>query len=252
MRITGSTVRFKGIALAALLAAVLVLLSAAPTLAQDAPPAVPEADIVAGDNSTPAEPAPAPTEAATIAAPNTTAADEQPPTAGEKSVYLRQAFGWGMWPLWACSIILLALALERRSALKPSRVIDAAMIERVADHVTRLEMESARQAAAESKTVIGQAWAQGFQEFLLGGMSLSEALTNATALSLKPLKRNLRALSTLGDVSPLFGLLGTIVGMIIIFSQIAATGGADKGELAGGIGLALFTTAGGLDRKSVV
>ncbi len=176
-----------------------------------------------------------------------TATEEVAPAAEEeKDVYLKQVFGWGMLPLWICSVVLLALALERRAALKPSRIIDAEMMEEVADKVSRLEIEPARQTASQSPTVVGQAWAQGFHEFLLGGMSLSEALTNSTALAMKPLKRNLQAISTLGNISPLFGLLGTIVGMIIIFSQIAATGGADKGELAGGIGLALFTTAGGL------
>ena len=75
---------------------------------------------------------------------------------------------------------------------------------------------------------------------------MAEALTNSSLLAFKPLKRNLQAISTSAAISPLLGLLGTVIGMIIAFAQIAATGGADKSKLADGIALALFTTAGGL------
>jgi len=157
-----------------------------------------------------------------------------------------QIFGPGMWPLWLCSILLLALLFERRRALRPNRIMNPSMIDRVADSVGRLDLEGAHKAAEESDTVLGRAWAQGIHEFQLGGTTLSETLTNATAVAYKPLKKNLLALATIGVISPLIGLLGTVVGMIITFYQIAATGGADKSKLAGGIGLALFTTAGGL------
>jgi len=160
--------------------------------------------------------------------------------------WLGQIFGWGMIPLWTCSIILLALILERRRALKPSKIVDQGMVEQVAELVGEMKVAEARAVAEQSPTVLGRAWGQAFHEFSLGGTTVAEALTNSTAVAFKPLKRNLQALATIGVISPLFGLLGTVLGMIITFGQIAATGGADKSELAGGIGLALFTTAGGL------
>ena len=163
-----------------------------------------------------------------------------------KRDFIKTIFSWGMIPIWACSIMLVALVFERRRALKPAKIIDLEMVERVADLVGGLKVEEARRLSERSNTVVGRAWAQGLHEVLLGGESIAEALTDATVLAFKPLKRNLQTLATLGVISPLFGLLGTILGMIIIFTQIAATGGADKAELAGGIGLALFTTAGGL------
>ncbi len=163
-----------------------------------------------------------------------------------KREWLGQIFGWGMVPLWICSVVLLALILDRRRALKPARIVDPWMFERVEELVGRLQMEEAQEMAERSETVVGQAWAQGIHEFTLGGLGLAEALTNATALAFKPLRHRLGAIATIGVISPLLGLLGTVLGMIITFGQIAATGGADKSELAGGIGLALFTTAGGL------
>ena len=163
-----------------------------------------------------------------------------------KTNWLMQVFGPGMWPLWICSIILLGLILERRRALQPKNIIDDAMIEQVADQISECEVEKARRTADQSETVLGKAWSHGLHEFMLGGTELDETLTNATVLAFKPLKKNLLPMATIGVISPLFGLLGTVLGMIITFHQIAATGGADKTKLAGGIGLALFTTAGGL------
>jgi biopolymer transport protein ExbB len=163
-----------------------------------------------------------------------------------KSNWAGQIFGPGMWPLWICSIALVAFVLERRKALQPAKIIDPLMVDRIADLMAEKKLEEACNVAKISDTVLGKAWAQGLHEFSLGGTSLSETLSNSTLLAFKPLKKNLLALATIGVISPLFGLLGTVLGMIITFSQIVATGGADKAELAGGIGLALFTTAGGL------
>jgi len=170
----------------------------------------------------------------------------QEQSAAKGRSWLRQVFGPGMVPLWICSVALIALILERRKSLRPDRILNPAMVERVADLVGELKVPEARKVSDDSPTVVGQAWARGFHEFSLGGMALAESLTNSTVLAFKPLKRNLGAIATIGVISPLLGLLGTVLGMIITFNQIAATGGADKTKLAGGIGLALFTTAGGL------
>ena len=155
-------------------------------------------------------------------------------------------FGIGMWPIWICSFLLVALIFERIKGLKREKVIDRAMIDSFTDYISRHEIDKALSVAKESDTVVGRAWSQALEEFKLGGVSIQEALTNKSLLAFKPLKRNLQAIATLGVISPLFGLLGTISGMILTFQQISATGGADKSELAMGIGLALFTTAGGL------
>ena len=176
------------------------------------------------------------------------AAKEPQEDEGGREEWLGQIFGWGMIPLWTCSIALVALIIERRRALRPERILDPAMVEQVAERVGRLELDGAQKVTEHSDTVVGRAWTQALHEFSLGGTTMIDTLTNSTVLAFKPLKRNLTALATLGVVSPLFGLLGTVVGMIIVFGRIAAAkaGGVDKSQLADGIGLALFTTAGGL------
>jgi len=159
---------------------------------------------------------------------------------------LRQLFGVGMVPIWICSVLLVTFIFERRKALRPENIIDEKMVEQVVERVGELKMGEAETTARESPTVVGQAWAHALHEFSLGGVALFESLTNCTLLAFKPLRRNLQVISTLAVISPLLGLLGTVMGMIITFSQIAAAGGAEKAKLADGIALALFTTAGGL------
>jgi biopolymer transport protein ExbB len=157
-----------------------------------------------------------------------------------------QIFSWGMTPLWICSFVLIAMIIERLRTLRPERVLDQTMADEVAALVGQNKLVEAQARADSSGTVAGKAWAQGLHEFSLGGVPFAEALTNATVLAFKPLKRNLQGIATIGVICPLFGLLGTIIGMIITFTHISAAGGANKAAIAGGIAFALVKTAGGL------
>lgn len=157
-----------------------------------------------------------------------------------------QLFGWGMLPLWACSFLLVAFIIERFRSLRPEKVIDPQLADHVGKLLTEGKVDEAQAACVASPTVLGRAWAQGLTEFRIGGSSLVDCLTTATVLHLKPLKRNLAGIATIGVICPLFGLLGTIVGMIITFTHISTAGGANKAAIAGGIAFALVKTAGGL------
>ena len=160
--------------------------------------------------------------------------------------FFSQLFGITMWPLWLCSIVLLALFNERRRSLRSERILDSTMVGAVCDLLSNGQLSEAGKRAGESTTLQGQAWAQGLHEHGLGGVSMNEALTTASLLAMKPLRRTDGAITTIATIAPLLGLFGTIIGMIITFEHIHATGGADKAELAGGISTALFTTAAGL------
>lgn len=186
-------------------------------------------------------------QAADPATASTRAADIVAGHAGDDGFNIvGEIFSWGMSPLWVCSIILFAMVIERFRTLKPEKVIDQALIERVCALAVEGKIDDAQKACSENPTVLGKAWAQGLTEFRLGGTSLVEALTTATVLHLKPLKRNLAGIATIGVICPLFGLLGTIIGMIITFTHISIAGGANKSAIAGGIAFALVKTAGGL------
>ena len=165
-----------------------------------------------------------------------------------------QAAGWPIWPLVACSIIAMALIIERFLSLKtariaPPRLLDEALsVSRVSvpspDVVTQLEQNSA----------LGEVLASGFRA-LNSDPRCSEGDLRATmeqtgrAVAHR-LERYLNALATIASAAPLLGLLGTVIGMIEIFgSQAPTSGGApggNPGQLAHGISIALYNTAFGL------
>jgi len=149
-------------------------------------------------------------------------------------------------PLWIGSLLLVTMSIERALALRTRLILDDDLTDNVAEAMGSGDVAGALALCQGSPTVIGRAWALGLQEFVLGGVGMVEALRTQSLIALKPLRRNLMAITTIGVVSPLFGLFGTVIGIIISFNQMSATGGADKTALAGAIGLALFATAGGI------
>ena len=163
-----------------------------------------------------------------------------------------QAAGWPIWPLLACSILALALVIERAFALRtakvaPPRLLDEAITVSsrsipTLDVVTQLEQNSA----------LGEVLAAGFRAISSqpngSEDDLRAAIEGAGRRVAHRLERYLGALGTIASAAPLLGLLGTVIGMIEIFgSQSAsATGGANPAQLAQGISIALYNTAFGL------
>ncbi len=164
-----------------------------------------------------------------------------------------QAAGWPIWPLVACSILALALVIERFLSLKPARVApprlldEAISVSRASipgpDVVTQLEQNSA----------LGEVLASGFRA-LNSDPRCTESDLRATmegtgrAVAHR-LERYLSALATIASAAPLLGLFGTVVGMIEIFGSQAPSGGMTGGnpaQLAHGISVALYNTAFGL------
>ncbi len=163
-----------------------------------------------------------------------------------------QAAGWPIWPLIACSVLALALVIERFVSLKtakvaPPRLLDEAVaVSRhavpAADVVSQLEQNSA----------LGEVLASGFKVLASNPRSSEEELRAAmegTGRSVAHrLERYLSALGTIASAAPLLGLLGTVIGMIEIFGSQAPTGstGGNPAQLAHGISIALYNTAFGL------
>ncbi|HYF42710.1 MAG TPA: MotA/TolQ/ExbB proton channel family protein [Ramlibacter sp.] len=164
-----------------------------------------------------------------------------------------QAAGWPIWPLIACSILGLALIIERFISLKtervaPPRLLDEALAaSRTAvpspDVVTQLEQNSA----------LGEVLASGLRTLnsdpRCSEADLRASMENTGRAVAHRLERYLSALATIASAAPLLGLLGTVIGMIEIFGSQAPTGGATGGnpaQLAHGISVALYNTAFGL------
>ena len=164
-----------------------------------------------------------------------------------------QAAGWPIWPLVACSILALALIIERFLSLKPSRVApprlldEALAVSRTSvpspDVVTQLEQNSA----------LGEVLASGLRALnsdpRCTETDLRATLEGTGRAVAHRLERYLSALATIASAAPLLGLLGTVIGMIEIFgSQSPTTGttGGNPQQLAHGISVALYNTAFGL------
>ena len=163
-----------------------------------------------------------------------------------------QAAGWPIWPLIACSVLALALVLERFISLKTSKIAPPKLLDEVMtvtrngvpgpDVVTQLEKNSA----------LGEVLASGLRALNANPRCSEEELRSSMEstgrLVAHRLEHYLNALATIASAAPLMGLFGTVVGMIEIFgsqSPGSATGG-NPAQLAHGISVALYNTAFGL------
>ncbi len=165
-----------------------------------------------------------------------------------------QAAGWPIWPLILCSVVGLALVIERFISLKTSVVAPPSLLEEAitvsqrglppADVIEQLSQNSA----------LGEVLAEGFREVLRnpGGSdeALRASLENKGREVAARLHRYLGALATIASAAPLLGLLGTVIGMIEIFGAQVGSGGigasGNPAQLAHGISIALYNTAFGL------
>ncbi len=164
-----------------------------------------------------------------------------------------QAAGWPIWPLIACSILALAIVIERFISLKTSKVAPPKLIEE-AISVSRMSVPSIDVVTQlEQNSAMGEVLASGFRA-LNANPRCSEADLRATMegtgrVVAHRLERYLSALATIASAAPLMGLFGTVVGMIEIFGSQSPAGGATGGnpaQLAHGISVALYNTAFGL------
>lgn len=161
-----------------------------------------------------------------------------------------QAAGWPIWPLIVCSIIALALVVERFSSLRASRVIPPRLLEEVIS-VTRASLPSADVVnKLADNSILGRVLASGVRAVIADPRitedSLRGAFESAGRAAVHRMERYLNTLGTIASASPYLGLLGTVIGMIEIFASQSPTTGANPTMLAHGISIALYNTAFGL------
>ncbi len=160
-----------------------------------------------------------------------------------------QAAGWPILPLVACSILMLALIIERFLSLKTAKVMPVKLLDE-AIAVSRGAVPSPDVVSQlEHNSALGEVLASGFRA-LNGNPRCSEAdlrsaMEGTGRTVAHRLERYLAALATIASAAPLLGLLGTVIGMIEIFGS-QAPGGGNPAQLAHGISVALYNTAFGL------
>ena len=163
-----------------------------------------------------------------------------------------QAAGWPIWPLIACSVLALAIVIERFMSLRDSKVAPPKLLDEVIG-VTRTGIPSADVVEQlENNSALGEVLASGLRALNADPRSSTEDLrANMEARGRRVaqrLEKYLSALATIASAAPLMGLFGTVVGMIEIFGSQAPGGasGANPAQLAHGISIALYNTAFGL------
>lgn len=159
---------------------------------------------------------------------------------------LVKAGGWLMWPIILCSVVALAIIGERFWSLQKKYVAPATLVEQIRQWLERKELDQARIQLLAETSPLGRILAAGLVNRHHDREIVKEAVEDAGRHVAPELDRYLNTLGTVAAISPFLGLLGTVLGMIEMFSGISSHGVGDPAVVAGGIAQALITTATGL------
>ncbi|GIW88054.1 MAG: hypothetical protein KatS3mg108_2378 [Isosphaeraceae bacterium] len=156
-----------------------------------------------------------------------------------------------MWPLAACSVVMIGYALERWLALRWGRVLPREFGQRFMDRIAqgKLDRERALELCRANDSPLARVLAATVRHWGQPAAAIAQAVDHDAASEYLDLRRNVRVLNATATIAPLLGLLGTVVGMVESFDAVGGgrTTAATRSEaLAHGISLALLATAVGL------
>lgn len=151
-----------------------------------------------------------------------------------------------MWPLMMCSIGAMGIIAERFWSLQRKKIVPPELVSQVWKLYRENKLDEITLRRLKASSPMGAIFAAGLSNSGHGHEVMKESIEEAGRLVAHDLERFLNALGTIAEVSPLLGLLGTVFGMIEIFSELMQHGAGDPTVLAGGISVALITTATGL------
>ena len=164
-----------------------------------------------------------------------------------------ERLGWMGWvflvPFVAATLITLWFSVERLVVLKRGRVIPRPFVDRFLQHLEqgKLDQQTALHLCEQSDSPVAAVFAHGVRKWGKTSVEVEQAIIDGGERQIGQLRRHLRVLNGVATVTPLLGLLGTVIGMIKAFNDIATAGAMGRAEeLAVGIALALLTTATGL------
>ena len=159
---------------------------------------------------------------------------------------LVKAGGWLMLPIIACSVIALAIIVERIWSLQVRRVLPKHLVAQVWRWEKIHQLNDERLAELQASSPLGSILAAGIANRHENRDVMKESIEDTGRHIVHELERYLNTLGTIAAITPLLGLLGTVIGMIKVFATITTQGVGNPGALAGGISEALITTAAGM------
>ena len=155
-----------------------------------------------------------------------------------------------MIPIIGCSVLALAIVIERLWHLRRARINTKKFMDNIADRLRRNRIKEAVDICDATPGPIAHILKAGILKHDRSRQEIREAIEDAGLHEIPRLERNVEVLGTIGHISPLLGLLGTVVGMVeafrVIQDKAVAFHPINPGDLAGGIWAALITTVAGL------
>ena len=159
---------------------------------------------------------------------------------------LFRAGGPLMWIILLCSLIALTIIFERLLTLRTKQVAPDNLRQQIVDLARSKKITPEKIDVVRKHSPLGAVFAAGLDNLKYGPDVMREALEEKGKQTVHKLGRYLNTLGTIASITPLIGLLGTVIGMIKVFTAITASGVGDPTVLSGGISEALITTAAGL------
>ena len=156
------------------------------------------------------------------------------------------AGGWVMPLIICCSIVAVSICVERYVALDRQKIAPPHLLAAVWRDLKQGELTAKKLNELRAGSPLGAILAAGISNRGQGRDVMKESVSEAASHVVHDLEKYLNSLGTVAAVAPLLGLLGTVVGMIDVFTQITTVGTGNANALAGGISEALLTTAAGL------
>jgi biopolymer transport protein ExbB len=159
--------------------------------------------------------------------------------------------GTGAIVIISVLFVMLAVALyiyfERILAIKAASKIDKNFMNQIKDHVVSGKLESAKILCAQTDSPVARLTEKGISRIGKPLDDINTSIESAGTLEVYKLEKNFNILASIAGAAPMIGFLGTVIGMILAFHQMATSSGqAEMGALASGIYTAMTTTVAGL------
>ncbi|WP_350290956.1 MotA/TolQ/ExbB proton channel family protein [uncultured Croceitalea sp.] len=149
--------------------------------------------------------------------------------------------------LFILLFVALYIYFERIFAIKAASKIDKNFMNQIRDHVMNGKLEAAKLLCAQTDSPVARLTEKGVSRIGKPLDDINTAIENAGTLEVYKLEKNVSILATVAGAAPMIGFLGTVIGMILAFHEMASSGGqAEMGSLASGIYTAMTTTVAGL------
>ena len=161
-------------------------------------------------------------------------------------VEIIRAGGLLMLPIILCSIVAIAIVIERFWSLSATRITPKHTLAQVWTWLKNNQLDSSKLRELRLSSPLGEVLAAGLLTSKHGRAAMIESIEQGAAQVIHDMERYLSTLGTIAAITPLLGLLGTVVGMIRVFNEIMLQGTGNANALAGGISEALISTAAGL------